>query len=171
MVLLYRMTIATPLGGMVAVADDKALYLLVFADDVAVEKKIEQLIHATGGQIVTGSCAVLVGLERELKSYFLGTLTEFTTPVSLVGTDFQCGVWQNLQKIVYGKTDSYESLARIVGKPSAFRAVALANAANRLAIIIPCHRVIAKNGSLSGYRGGIARKRWLIDHESKVMSS
>jgi AraC family transcriptional regulator of adaptative response/methylated-DNA-[protein]-cysteine methyltransferase len=99
--------------------------------------------------------------------YFDGNLTEFKTPLFFLGSSFQKQVWEALRKIPFGQTRSYAEMATFIGKPSAFRAVANANGANQLAIVVPCHRVINTNGDLAGYGGGIARKKWLIHHEQK----
>lgn len=104
-------------------------------------------------------------IERELALYFSGELTRFATPVDPIGTDFQRSVWLELQNIPYGETITYTQLAERLGNLSAIRAVAAANGANMLSIVIPCHRVIATNGDLQGYRGGLECKRFLLDHE------
>jgi methylated-DNA-[protein]-cysteine S-methyltransferase len=103
---------------------------------------------------------------RQLAAYFNGTLTEFDLPLESEGTDFQRRVWSALREIPYGQTISYGELARFVGKPSASRAVGLANGRNPIGIVIPCHRVIGADGSLTGYGGGLERKRWLLQHEA-----
>jgi methylated-DNA-[protein]-cysteine S-methyltransferase len=101
----------------------------------------------------------------QLEAYFAGELMEFDIPVRMEGTEFQRKVWSSLQDIPYGETISYGELARRVGIPGAARAVGLANGRNPVSIIVPCHRVIGANGSLTGYGGGIERKSWLLDHE------
>ena len=110
---------------------------------------------------------VLRSIESELKAYFEGTLKKFTTPLFLLGSSFQQRVWKELLKIPYGTTRSYAAQAASMGEPKAIRAVANANGANQLAIVIPCHRIINTNGALGGYGGGIARKEWLLKHEAK----
>jgi methylated-DNA-[protein]-cysteine S-methyltransferase len=102
----------------------------------------------------------------QLSAYFAGALTEFDVPVETVGTDFQLRVWAGLREIPYGETISYGELARWVGSPQASRAVGLANGRNPVSIIVPCHRVIGADGSLTGYGGGLARKAWLLEHEA-----
>lgn len=102
----------------------------------------------------------------QLNAYFTGELTEFDLPLRMRGTDFQQRVWAGLRKIPYGETISYADLAREVGSPNAFRAVGSANGRNPLGIIVPCHRVIAADGSLGGYGGGLERKSWLLEHEA-----
>lgn len=158
--------IDTPLGPMLAVADDEALCLLEFVDRSGLEKKIEQ-IKETKLPIIQGKSNPAQQIEKELGEYFAGMIQEFKTPLLLRGSPFQKRVWEELQKIPSGETRSYAEIAKAIGKPSAFRAVALANGANRTAIVIPCHRVINSNGNLGGYGGGIKRKEWLIKHERK----
>jgi len=102
---------------------------------------------------------------RQLSEYFAGTRREFDLPLRMQGTDFQQRVWRNLTKIRYGETWSYGELARSVGNPNASRAVGLANGRNPISILVPCHRVIGADGSLTGYGGGLERKRWLLAHE------
>ncbi|HEV7737443.1 MAG TPA: methylated-DNA--[protein]-cysteine S-methyltransferase, partial [Chlamydiales bacterium] len=113
-----------------------------------------------------GRTGLLDSLQEELAQYFAGNLQTFKTPVHFTGTPFQVRVWEELQKISYGTTISYAMLAANIGKPTAFRAVARANGANKLAIIIPCHRVIYANGALGGYSGGLARKPQLLAVET-----
>ena len=103
------------------------------------------------------------------RAYFEGKRQDFKTPLFLLGSPFQKRVWEELMKISPGKTRSYAEIAMAIGKPTAYRAVANANGANQLAIVIPCHRVINSNGELGGYGGGIARKKWLIDLEKQEL--
>jgi methylated-DNA-[protein]-cysteine S-methyltransferase len=107
---------------------------------------------------------------EQLTAYFDGTLTEFDLPLAASGTAFQRGVWAALREIPYGQTISYGELAQQVGKPAASRAVGLANGRNPIGIVVPCHRVIGADGSLTGYGGGIERKVWLLQHEAKHAS-
>lgn len=103
----------------------------------------------------------------QLAAYFAGRLTEFTIPLAPAGTPFQRRVWAGLQDIPYGETQSYGQLAGKIGRPSAVRAVGLANGRNPIAVVIPCHRVIGSDGSLTGYGGGLDRKRYLLDLEAR----
>jgi O-6-methylguanine DNA methyltransferase len=105
---------------------------------------------------------------RELAEYFAGERTEFTVPLALDGTDFQRAVWAKLTKVPYGATCSYDDIARALGNPAAVRAVGQANGRNRVAVIVPCHRVINKGGGLGGYGGGLWRKRFLLDLEQRA---
>jgi len=106
----------------------------------------------------------------QLDAYFAGELVEFDVPLSMAGTDFQRRVWAGLRDIAYGETISYGELARRVGNPNASRAVGLANGRNPVAIIVPCHRVIGADGSLTGYGGGLERKVWLLAHERATIT-
>ncbi len=155
----------SPLGAMIALANDTGIHLLEFVDRRMLPTEIEQIRKLLECVIVPGSNAVLEELISELDSYFNGTLTRFETPCHISGTLFEQAVWQQLQKIPYGKTASYGDIARNLGRSKAVRAVGRANGANKLAIIIPCHRVIRADGTLCGYGGGVWRKKWLIEHE------
>lgn len=155
----------SPLGPMVAIADDDALYLLEFVDRRGLEREVERLRLKTRAAIIPGCTPPLERIEAELSAYFAGELKTFTTPLALVGTPFQRRVWDALVNIPMGQTSSYAGLAETIGQPSAVRAVARANGANQLAIIVPCHRVIGSDGDLTGYGGGLVRKGWLLDHE------
>jgi AraC family transcriptional regulator of adaptative response/methylated-DNA-[protein]-cysteine methyltransferase len=158
----------TPLGPMLAIADEEALYLLEFVDRRGLEREVERLRLKTKSAIIPGSTRPIESIKNELQLYFLGSLTEFKTPLALLGSPFQKQVWDLLQKIPPGETRSYSELAVTLCRPTAFRAVAQANGANQLAIIIPCHRVISANGTLCGYAGGLARKQWLLNHERPI---
>ncbi|WP_173917492.1 bifunctional transcriptional activator/DNA repair enzyme AdaA [Halobacillus sp. Marseille-Q1614] len=160
--------IDTKLGPMVAVADDQALYLLEFVQRRGLEREIELLRQKTKSAIIPGSTKILHSIEKELTDYFEGSLTAFKTPIHMLGSPFQQQVWNALREIPAGVTRSYAEVAASLEKPSAYRAVASANGANQLAIIIPCHRVINSNGELGGYGGGLPRKRWMIQHERKI---
>ena len=112
-----------------------------------------------------GENAHLTKLKAELQEYFAGRLKKFSIPIVYPGTPFQQRVWTGLIEIPYGETRSYEELARIVGSPDGQRAVGHANGTNRIAIVIPCHRVVNKDGKLGGYGGGLWRKQYLLDLE------
>jgi AraC family transcriptional regulator of adaptative response/methylated-DNA-[protein]-cysteine methyltransferase len=157
--------IDTPLGPMIAIANEKALYLLEFVDRRGLEREVERLRLKTKSAIIPGYTHPISSIKKELKAYFEGKLTEFQTPLFLLGSDFQKQVWEELKKIPPGETRSYMAIAKAIGRPSAFRAVARANGTNQIAIVIPCHRVINTNGKLGGYGGGLSRKKWLINHE------
>jgi methylated-DNA-[protein]-cysteine S-methyltransferase len=104
----------------------------------------------------------------QLEAYFAGELTDFDVPLDMVGTEFQRRVWDGLRQIPYGETWSYSQLAGKIGNPKACRAVGLANGRNPVAVIVPCHRVIGADGTLTGFGGGLDRKAWLLDHERRV---
>jgi AraC family transcriptional regulator of adaptative response/methylated-DNA-[protein]-cysteine methyltransferase len=157
--------IDTRLGPMIAIGDETALYLLEFVDRRGLEREVERLRKRTKSAIIPGVTEPIRSIESELTQYFDGKLTVFKTPVSLLGSPFQKSVWEQLMKIPPGETRSYSDIAVSLGKPSAYRAVAQANGANQLAIMIPCHRVINSNGDLGGYGGGLTRKNWLLHHE------
>jgi len=155
----------TKLGPMIAIVDHKKLYLLEFSDRPGLDLEIQKMREHLNAAIVPGRETVTDLIERELDDYFAGRLKKFLTQVHLAGTEFQNQVWSVLQTIPYGQTWSYQQLATKLGNKNAFRAVARANASNPMPIIIPCHRVIHKDGNLAGYSGGLVRKKWLIDHE------
>jgi len=163
--IVYTSSIDTPLGQMIIIVDEHHLYLLDFIDHKKLAEKtalVKQKINAT---IIPGRTAIIDLIEQELAQYFQGMLQKFTTPLYFLGSAFQQSVWLQLQKIPHGQTISYAQLAIAIGNPAACRAVAQANGANHLAIIIPCHRVINADGKLGGYGGGINRKTWLLNHE------
>lgn len=157
----------TQLGPMIAVADENTLYMLEFVDRRGLEREVERLREKTKSAIVPGSTEAIESIKTELQQYFEGNLTTFKTPLAYLGTPFQQTVWDKLQDIPFGQTQSYSELAATIGKPSAVRAVAQANGANQIAIVIPCHRVIGAGGELRGYGGGLTRKEWLIQHEKQ----
>ena len=158
----------TPLGPMLVVSDEDGLYLLEFVERRGLEREIEHLRIKTKSAIIPGRTTVIDSIEEELANYFAGKLKNFKTPIHMLGSPFQKMAWQELINIPYGQTRSYMEQAQAIGKPTAFRAVANANGANQLAIIIPCHRIINSNGELGGYGGGIIRKQWLINMEKGV---
>jgi O-6-methylguanine DNA methyltransferase len=145
----FQSIIETPVGPLLAEADDQGITAVSFD------------AHAPNPQ----PNLMLDQLRRELHEYFAGHRSGFSVPLSLQGTEFQKLVWAELQKIPHGKTISYEELANRIGKPTAHRAVAQANGANPICILIPCHRVIAKSGKLGGYSAGLERKRFLLGLE------
>ena len=157
----------TPLGPLLAAVSDLAVCQLEFADRRGLEKSYAEMRRRFARPVVPGDNAVLKQLRAELAEYFRGARRQFTVPVELHGTEFQQRVWAELQRIPFGQTASYETIAHRVGRPTAVRAVARANATNRLYLLVPCHRVIGKEGSLTGYGGGVWRKRLLLDLERK----
>jgi AraC family transcriptional regulator of adaptative response/methylated-DNA-[protein]-cysteine methyltransferase len=168
---LFAAWLDTPLGPMTAIADERALHLLEFVDRRGLEREIERLRLKQRAGIAPGRTEPIAQIERELADYFAGRSMTFKTPLAPSGSPFQNAVWDALRTIPPGETWSYAQLARIVGRPKAVRAVGAANGCNQLAIVIPCHRVIGANGELVGYAGGVARKRWLLEHERRAVGA
>lgn len=164
--ILKASLVDTKLGSMIAIADEAGLYLLEFACRRGLEREVEKLKIKTKAAIILGVTEPINSITLELESYFEGKLKEFKTPLHLLGSPFQRLVWEELMSIPYGTTRSYMAQSKAIGKNKAYRAVANANGANQLAIIIPCHRIINKSGDLGGYGGGITRKKWLLEHEA-----
>lgn len=159
--------IETPLGTMYACATEKGICLLEFTDRKMLETEFKSLTKSMNATIVQGDNVHFHVLEQELHDYFEGNLKKFTVPLHTPGSDFQNKVWKALKDIPYGQTKSYKQQAIHMGSPEAVRAVANANGMNRISIIIPCHRVIGADGALTGYGGGIWRKKWLLELESQ----
>jgi AraC family transcriptional regulator, regulatory protein of adaptative response / methylated-DNA-[protein]-cysteine methyltransferase len=157
----------TPLGPMFAGAVTEGICLLEFADRRMLETQLARLRRLYGTGFVPGDNPHFRKLSSELEEYFAGRRRTFSVPLAAAGTSFQEKVWTILQDIPYGTTRSYQEQARLLGDPRAIRAVARANGDNRIAILIPCHRVIGKNGKLIGYGGGLWRKQYLLDLERK----
>lgn len=166
---LFFTRLETPLGPMVAMAEERGLVLLEFGDRPILTGEIETLSRL-GYAVAPGRNQHLDRIEAELKSYFAGELHDFTVPTITPGTDFEVAVWNELKKIPYGATRSYGEMAQRLGKPGASRAVGLANGRNRIAIVIPCHRVIGADGSLTGYGGGKHRKAFLLRLEQNALN-
>ncbi len=161
----YAATVETALGPILLVADQAALHILEFSGEERADMEANRHEKRTGVPIVPGSTPILDQAARELEAYFAGRSASFETPIAFWGTDFQQSVWRALLTIPVGETWSYKQLAVAVDNPPGVRAVAQANGANQLAIIVPCHRVIQSDGKLGGYGGQIWRKQWLLDHE------
>ncbi len=159
--------IDTPLGPMIAVADARQLHLLEFMDRRALPTELRRLAEGAKGRLGFGRTEVHDHLATELAAYFDGTRMEFTVPLAYHGSAFYSQVWDALRKIPAGETRSYGQLAQDIARPTASRAVARANGANQIAILIPCHRVIGADGSLTGYGGGLWRKRRLLEIEAE----
>lgn len=155
----------SPLGPLLAGATDEGVCLLEFGDRRALERQLRTLARRLQAAFVPGDNAHLRRLRGELEQYFAGRRREFSVPLVLPGTDFQRRVWEGLRRIPCGETRSYASQARALGAPGAVRAVARANGDNRVAILVPCHRVVGSDGRLTGYGGGLWRKQWLLDLE------
>jgi AraC family transcriptional regulator of adaptative response/methylated-DNA-[protein]-cysteine methyltransferase len=162
---LYAHWIDSPLGAMLAIAGDDGLYLLEFVDRRGLENEIAELRRRTGSVIVPGGNQHIEKTCHELRRYFDGQSATFSIRLVALGSQFEQTVWKALQSIPAGETRSYAQIARQIGRPNSMRAVGRANGRNRLAIVIPCHRVILADGGLCGYGGGVWRKQWLLDHE------
>ena len=150
----YVTYLKSPLGQIKITADDNAVNSILFVfDDTEMEE----------GNINS----VLTQCKNELGEYFAGKRKVFDVPIQQEGTEFQKSVWDELMKISYGKTVSYNDLAKALGNVKSIRAVGAANGKNQISIIVPCHRVIGSDGSLTGYAGGLWRKEWLLKHEAE----
>jgi methylated-DNA-[protein]-cysteine S-methyltransferase len=154
---MYFGTMESPIGELMLISDGKALTGLYMEN----EKHLARRAKAVRDD------AKLKQPMAQLKAYLAGKLREFDLPLAASGTAFQQLVWRELCAIPYGETISYGELARRIGQPTAARAVGLANGQNPISIVVPCHRVIGADGSLTGYGGGLPRKRWLLAHEGK----
>ena len=162
-IVIHRFT--TPLGPMFVCATERGVCLLEFVDRRMLETEFSDLQRLLRAQIIAGQNAHTRLAEREIGEYCAGTRRAFTLALDTPGSDFQRRVWAALRQLPSGETTHYQALAESLNHPTAARAVAAANGANRIAIVIPCHRVIGKDGSMTGYGGGVARKAWLLAHE------
>ncbi|MGI0106111.1 methylated-DNA--[protein]-cysteine S-methyltransferase [Salinimicrobium sp. WS361] len=151
---MNKASVKTPLGNAIFEGDAHGISKLYLTEEIP--------------ETTSVSTPFLQEAKEQLQQYFSGELKEFNLKLNPEGTDFQKKVWQALQNIPYGKTASYMELAKELGDPLAIRAVAAANGKNPLWILVPCHRVIGSDGSLTGYAGGLWRKKWLLDHEQPV---
>lgn len=163
--------IPTPLGDMVAVASTSHLHLLEFLDRKALKTELAGLMRASKGDLGVGRSAVTEQLAGELDAYFTGKSARFDTPLAYAGSAFSHTVWDALRDIPAGQTRTYGQLAKVINRPDATRAVARANGANQIALVVPCHRVLGADGTLTGYGGGLWRKRQLIEIERQFATS
>jgi AraC family transcriptional regulator of adaptative response/methylated-DNA-[protein]-cysteine methyltransferase len=159
--------IQTPLGPMIAGASDTGICLLEFLDRRMMETQVERLQKRLQCSFIPGNHRIIENLATQLVQYFEGALKDFTIPLDTAGSPFQQRVWEGLRKSPYGETRSYQQQATLIGRPASVRAVARANGDNRIAIVIPCHRVIGADGKLVGYGGGLWRKKFLLDLEKR----
>ncbi len=166
-ILINRLT--TPLGPMFVCATDKGICLLEFTDRKMLESEFKDLQKLLNAEILIGENNYIKQLKTELREYFDGKRKHFDVQLETPGTPFQKEVWRILNTISFGTTSTYEQQAHKLNNPKAVRAVGRANGLNRISIVIPCHRVIGKNGNLTGYGGGIERKKWLIDFEKGLV--
>lgn len=160
--------IDTPLGPMLAGATDDGICLVEFTDRRMLPTELETLRRRLRRPIVAGSHPHLDRLRTQLTEYFAGTRRAFDMPLVAPGSAFQERTWAGLRRLAAGTTVSYEELAQRVGRPRAQRAVGTANGANRIAVVIPCHRVVRKSGETGNYGGGRWRKEWLLAHEARA---
>lgn len=156
---------SSPLGLLFLARTERGLKYLEFMDRKSIKRMIAR--HATQHPDATWEPSLLENkpMVEQLEGYFCGALQAFDLPLDPEGTDFQLAVWKELLRIPYGETRTYGQIGKAIGQPRAARAVGLANNQNPLAIVVPCHRVIGANKSLTGYGGGLPRKRWLLQHE------
>lgn len=169
--MIYSSVIQTPIGEMRVCASDIGICLLEFDEKPRIEIQLKKLkrIFQSGFQIA--KTAEMAKLEEQLSQYFLGKRKHFNVSLDARGTEFQQKVWDLLLKIPFGFKKSYSDIATEMQKPLAVRAVGKANGENRIAIVVPCHRLVGKSGDLTGYGGGLWRKRFLLDLESKNLST
>jgi methylated-DNA-[protein]-cysteine S-methyltransferase len=161
--------LATPIGDMLIVADGEGNLRATFWTDDEEDLRRVLARHYRGAEIELEAARNPHGLTDAITAYFAGDLHAIDKlPVETAGTPFQREVWSALREIPCGATISYTQLAKRIGRPAAVRAVGLANGLNPIGVVVPCHRVIGANGSLTGYGGGIERKRWLLDHERQL---
>jgi AraC family transcriptional regulator of adaptative response/methylated-DNA-[protein]-cysteine methyltransferase len=165
--MIRTVKIESPLGELIAGATDEGICLLEFNDRKRAAIECRDLVKLLNQPMEEGENEHLTILIQQLEEYFSGTRKEFSIPLVTPGTDFQKEVWNELMEIPFGSTRSYQEQANALSRPDSVRAVANANGTNRISIVIPCHRVIGTNGRLTGYGGGLKRKKWLLDHEKK----
>lgn len=168
-ILMNRIT--TPLGPMIVCATTKGVCLLEFVDRRMLETEFRDLQKRLDAKIIAGENKHIQLAKTQVSEYFAGQRETFSLELHTLGTAFQTQVWECLRQIPFGETCSYQQQAESIGCASAVRAVASANGHNKIAIIIPCHRVIGKNGKLTGYGGGLERKQWLLGHEKNIQHS
>ncbi len=165
-------TMSSPVGELTIGATGRGLrYVLWERESRAIAGALD---GRDAGDERSGAAAISVILDAtraQLEEYFAGSRTEFELPLDAIGTSFQLAAWQVLRTIPYGSTMSYGEQARSLGDPNKARAVGAANGRNPISIIVPCHRVVGSNGSLTGFAGGIDSKAWLLDHEHRVIAT
>ncbi|MBI2281550.1 MAG: methylated-DNA--[protein]-cysteine S-methyltransferase [Bacteroidetes bacterium] len=163
---MYTAIFESPLGIITIGSTTKGLCLLEFDDQKRIESHFIQFNKYCEVEVIEKESAIIKRTKLQLEEYFSNKRTIFDVPLDLVGTEFQVSVWNELLKVPFGSTRSYKEQAIAVGNLKAIRAVATANGENRISIIIPCHRIIGSDGSLTGYGGGIWRKQQLLELES-----
>jgi len=158
---MYYSQYLSPIGQLLLVGDGENIHKIIFPNDRRPTEPDDAWEHDD---------SVFSALAQQLDAYFEGKLKQFSVPLTPEGTEFQRSVWDALQQVDYGETCSYRDIATAIGKPSASRAVGAANGANPIPIVIPCHRIIGTNGTLTGFAGGLHTKQWLLSHEAGEQS-
>lgn len=164
-VIFARARLRVPFGELTVVASDKGVRYITFDND-AHPKSYQNM-----SVIDDASHPVVARTITQLDEFVKGTRRSFDVPLDLVGTEFQVQAWNALAKVPYGTTASYAQQAASIGRPTATRAIGAANGRNPVVIVLPCHRIVGADGSLTGFGGGLHVKKWLIDHEATVLSS
>lgn len=157
---IYSRTIDSPVGPLTAVATDQGLRAVLWPED--------ERIDFESSPVESSDHPVLDAVATQLEQYFAGDRVVFDVPLDLHGTDFQVSVWRALAEIPFGETSTYGDQAARIGRPKAARAVGAANGRNPVSIVLPCHRIVGKDGSLTGFAGGLETKRFLLDHEQAI---
>lgn len=155
-----HLEIETPVGLLKLVADENGIMALLWENDRVSRVKLPKTVYAENHPVLKKAA-------KQLTEYFAGKRTDFDLPLSPLGTEFQKKTWKALSQIPFGETRTYAQIAKKIGSPKACRAVGAANGRNPISIIVPCHRVIGANGSMTGFAGGIKTKIWLLDFEKK----
>lgn len=165
---IHYTTFPTPLGDMLAAERRGRIFRLEFVGRKSPVTVLKRSPEATSAAVTKGSTPALNRARKQLKAYFQGSLRKFNLPLDLDGTDFQKKVWKRLESIPHGATTSYGDIARKAGRPGASRAAGAAIGKNPIVVAVPCHRVVGKSGDLTGYGGGLWRKKWLLEHEGAI---
>ncbi|GAA4842369.1 methylated-DNA--[protein]-cysteine S-methyltransferase [Algivirga pacifica] len=168
---IYITDLMSPIGSILIAATEEGICLLEFADRPTLDVELQKLQQKLKANIEVGDHRYLLQAQKELKEYFEGGRSNFEVPLHLIGTTFQQAVWDTLKDIPFGTTSTYLEQAKSLSKEKAVRAVASANGQNRILLLLPCHRIIGSNGNLAGYRGGVDRKKWLLDFERNTMKN
>jgi methylated-DNA-[protein]-cysteine S-methyltransferase len=162
------LTLPSPIGPLTIAATDRGLAALYMASEKHGQSASERSTWVRDDTAPGPASPILARCRDQLTAYFQGQLRTFDLPLDPTGTDFQQRVWRELRRIPFGATSTYGALARQLGNPGASRAVGSANGHNPISIVVPCHRVVGSDGSLTGYGGGLERKKWLLAHEARV---
>jgi methylated-DNA-[protein]-cysteine S-methyltransferase len=161
--------IETPLGPLFVGGSDEGVHRIDFVTDRRDEDELVARLERESGEPPQRDAEAARTATAQLSEYFAGERREFALPLAPRGTEFQRRVWQELREIPHGRTQSYGDIAAAIGRPTASRAVGAANGRNPISIVVPCHRVIGASGALTGYAGGMDRKRWLLNHEAEAL--